>query len=94
MEAIMDLRLRFLESFLATGSDGRTHKVRAYDRLVQVPTSPGGDEQWESTGVAEYRLDDGRLVEVLRDGSLRIAGSDVVLEPATEEISAGPAAAN
>ncbi len=85
----MDLRLRFLESFLATGSDGRTYKVRAYDRLVQVPSFPGGDEQWESTGVAEYRLDDGRLVKALRDGSLSIAGSEVVLEPATDESHAG-----
>ena len=85
----MDLRLRFLESFLATGSDGRTHKVRAYDRLAQVPPLSGGGEQWESTGVAEYRLDDGRLVEVMRDGVLRIAGSEVVLEPATDESAAG-----
>lgn len=90
----MDLRLRFLDSFLAAGSDGRTYKVRAFDRLAQAPSFSGGDEQWESTGVVEYRLDNGSLVEVLRDSSLRIAGSDVILEAATGKISAGQVATN
>jgi len=73
----MDLRLRFLESFPATGSDGATYKVRAYERLKAVV-----GEQWESTGEAEYRLDDGRLVEVDRNETMRIVGSGVQLSPA------------
>jgi hypothetical protein len=83
----MDLRLRFLDSFLANGSDGRMHKVRAFDRLTRDQSLPSGSEHWESTGVVEYRLDDGRLVEVLRDGSLRIAGSGVTLTPETDEMA-------
>lgn len=87
----MDLRLQFLDSFVATDSGGRVHKVRAFDRLRRDQSLPGGSEHWESTGVVEYRLQDGRLVEVMRDGSLRIAGSGETLEPATDEMSAGSA---
>ncbi|TFZ01203.1 hypothetical protein [Ramlibacter rhizophilus] len=75
----MDLRLQFLESFTAQGSDGQSYKVCAYDRLASTGTGPNGQEQWESTGQAEYRLEDGRLVEVRRDGSMHIAHSDVEL---------------
>jgi hypothetical protein len=72
----MDLRLQLLDSFVAKGSDGRDYKVRAYDRLVALPAKPG---QWEPSGEAEYRLEDGRAVEVRKDGSMRIAGSDITL---------------
>ena len=72
----MDIRLHMLESFEATGSDGRRYKVCAYERLVLVP---GSADQWEPTGVAEYRLGDGRHVEVSRDDGMRLPGSDVVL---------------
>lgn len=77
----MDLRLHLLESFMATGPDGASYKVCGYERLAPDPALPDSDEHWEPTGVAEYRLADGRLVELQRDGSLRIAGSDVVLVP-------------
>lgn len=73
----MDLRLQWLESFTAKGSDGADYKVCAYERLVPLPGSPA---QWESTGQAEYRLADGRPVEVANDGSMRIAGSGILLE--------------
>lgn len=74
----MDLQLHLLDSFTARGSDGASYKVCAYDRLARDVSVPG--ERWESTGQAEYRLADGRAVEVGRDGSLRIAGTDVQLE--------------
>ena len=74
----MDMRLRLLESFRATGSDGVTYKVMAYERLARDESLPG-DENWEPSGQAEYRLADGRFVDVRRDGEMRIAGSDVVL---------------
>ena len=74
----MDLRLQFLESFKVVGPDRQEHKICAYDRLARNEALPGG-EHWESTGVIEYRLEDGRLVEALPDGSLRIHGSNVKL---------------
>ena len=76
----MDLRLQFLESFVARGSDGQTYKVRAYDRLVRDLSIVNGVERWEPAGQAEYRLADGRAVAVGQDGVMRIHGFGVVLE--------------
>lgn len=76
----MDLRLRLLESFRASGSDGVTYKVMAYERLARDEAFPDG-EHWEPTGQAEYRLADGRFVDVRADGEMRIANSEVVLSP-------------
>jgi hypothetical protein len=76
----MDLRLRLLESFRATGSDGVTYKVMAYERLARDEAFADG-EHWEPTGQAEYRLADGRFVDVQHDGEMRIANSEVVLSP-------------
>jgi hypothetical protein len=72
----MDMKLHFLESFDAPAGDGKTYHVRAYERLVRDESLPGA-ERWEPSGVAEYHLDDGRLVDVRPDGSIRIvqAGS-------------------
>jgi hypothetical protein len=77
----MEQRLHFLESFPARGSDGASYKVCGYERLAPDAQLTHGEQRWESTGVSEYRLDDGRLVEVDRNGVMRITGSDVVLEP-------------
>ena len=76
----MDLRLQFLESFVARGSDGKTYKVCAYDRLARVSILDGL-EHWEPTGQAEYRLAaDGRAVTVGKDGVMRIDRLGVLLE--------------
>jgi hypothetical protein len=75
----MELRLQMIESFPAQGSDGNRYKVRAYDRLALVP---GTADRWEPMGQIEYRLEDGRHVGVGSDGTMRLAGSDVVLTPA------------
>ena len=72
----MDMRLHLLESFTANGSDGQPYKVCAYERLALVP---GSAERWEPTGMAEYRLEDGRHVEVAKDDAMRVAGSNIVL---------------
>lgn len=72
----MDMRLHLLESFTANGSDGQRYKVCAYERLALVP---GIAERWEPTGMAEYRLEDGRHVEVAKDDAMRVAGSNIVL---------------
>lgn len=75
----MDRQLRFLESFPAQGTDGARYKVRGYEHLLQDPTLADGQAHWQSTGLIEYRLDDGTRVEVVQDGSMRISGTDVVL---------------
>jgi hypothetical protein len=76
----MELRLHLLETFPARAADGSAVKVRAYERMAP-DASLGGDEHWESTGVLEYRLEDGRAVEASGDGTLRIAGSGMSLTP-------------
>ena len=75
----MELRLQFLESFPVQGSDGASHKVLAYERMARDESVADGLERWESTGVVEYRLEDGRLVDAGSDDSMRIAGSSVSL---------------
>ena len=87
----MDLKLQFLESFKVVGSDSREYKVRAYDRMARNEALPGGGEHWESTGVVEYRLEDGRLVEALDDGTLRVRGSNVELQRTPEKVSGAAA---
>jgi len=75
----MERKLHLLESFTARGSDGATYKVRGYEHLVRDESVADGGEHWEPTGQAEYRLEDGKPVEVLHDGSMRIADSRVQL---------------
>lgn len=76
----MDMQLQFLESFRAHGPDGQSYKVCAYERMGRDHSAPGGVERWEPTGVIEYRLEDGRLVDARRDGTLRIAGTAIALQ--------------
>jgi len=75
----MNLKPHLLESFSALGSDGAPYKVRAYERMVQDPSLNDGQEHWQSSGVLEYRLEDGALVDARADGSMRIVHSGVAL---------------
>ncbi|WP_395137257.1 hypothetical protein [Schlegelella aquatica] len=77
----MERKLHLLESFTARGSDGRTYKVCGYEHLVRDISLPDAYDRWEPTGLAEYRLEDGRLVEPAGDGALRIARTGVELRP-------------
>lgn len=79
----MEHKLHLLESFTARGSDGAAYKVCAFERLVKDESLVDGQERWEPTGVAEYRLADGNRVDVQRDGSMRVVQSGVQLN-ATE----------
>jgi len=67
----MDRKLHLLESFDARGQDGKTYRVFGYEHMVRDESVPGAIEHWEPTGLAEYRLADGRRVEV-EGGSVRI----------------------
>jgi hypothetical protein len=68
----MDRKLHLLESFDARGQDGKTYRVFGYEHMVRDDSVAGAVEHWEPTGLAEYRLADGRRVEVGTDGSVRI----------------------
>jgi len=72
----MERKLHRLESFDARGTDGRTYRVFGYEHLVRDESLNGPFERWEPTGVAEYRLEDGRPVELTGDGSVRIVETD------------------
>lgn len=76
----MEKMLRQLETFNARGSDGRTYAVHGYEHLARVDAIADPQGHWEPTGVAEYKLADGRRVEVDRQGTMVVAGSDVRLE--------------
>ena len=75
----MDMQLHLLETFPACGTDGALYKVCAYERLVADPTQQGQVERWAPSGVMEYRLDDGRVVETDAGGRMRIRGTDTEL---------------
>ena len=68
----MDKQLRLLDSFPARGADGSTYKVMAYEHLQRVELSSAGLEQWEPTGLTEYRLASGERVDP--DRRRRLAG--------------------
>ncbi len=76
----MDNRLHLLDSFVARASDGSIHKVFAYERRVADPNVVYPD-RWESSGLTEYRLDNGEQVMVRRDGSMQTTRSGIYLEP-------------
>jgi hypothetical protein len=81
----MEKMLRRLETFTARGSDGRTYSVEAFEHLARVDVFADPQGQWEPTGKAEYRLADGRAIEVEKDGSMRVAGTGVTLQPPSHE---------
>jgi hypothetical protein len=75
----MDLKLSLLDTFPARGADGKVYKVCAYERLRRDETLADGQEHWLPTGVSEYRLDSGDLVDVGRDDALTVARSGLRL---------------
>jgi hypothetical protein len=75
----MDMKLHLLETFSADGTDGAKYKVHGYERLARDETLADGQDHWEPTGVAEYRLATGELVEVQSDGSMRVVSTGVRL---------------
>jgi hypothetical protein len=76
----MEKSLHLLESFKARGSDGQSYHVMVYEHLARMDTVHDPQGQWEPTGEAEYKLDDGRHVRVDKDGSMSLPDSGVKLE--------------
>ena len=76
----MEKKLHLLDTVNAQGSDGQAYKVCGYEHMVRDEQQlVDGRDHWESTGQSEYRLSDGRGVDVGSDGSMRIAGTDITL---------------
>lgn len=76
----MEKTLRRLETFSARGNDGKVYAVYGYEHLARFDPQTAAQDQWESTGQAEYKLADGRHIDVEQDGAMRVAGSDLVLQ--------------
>ncbi|HEX4233076.1 MAG TPA: hypothetical protein VH041_02105 [Caldimonas sp.] len=76
----MEKTLRRLEAFKARGDDGKMYAVHGYEHLARVHWPAAAHEQWEPTGQAEYKLADGRPLDVDRDGAMRVHGSTLRLE--------------
>jgi hypothetical protein len=76
----MEKMLHQLETFTARGSDGKSYVIRGYEHLARLEAIPDAHGQWEPTGVAEYKLADGRPVRIDKDGRMTIAGTDVSLQ--------------
>ncbi len=74
----MEKMLHLLESFNARGSDGRDYAVRGYEHMVRL--EEGLPSSWEPTGLAEYKLVDGRHVRVESDGSMTVPELGLKLE--------------
>lgn len=75
----MDRKLHLLESFPARDDQGGTYKVMGYEHLLRDDLLHDGREHWEPTGMAEYRLDSGELLDMEPDGSLRVHATGVRL---------------
>ncbi len=74
----MEKMIHLLETFNARGSDGNDYAVHGYEHLVRL--DDGAPQSWESTGLAEYKLADGRHVRVEADGTMSVPGLGVILE--------------
>ena len=75
----MDKRLHLLETFPVRGDDGNVYVVRGYEHLARLDGAPDLLDQWEPTGEAEYKLEDGQSIEVDRSGAMKVAQSGMKL---------------
>jgi len=78
----MEKTLRLLDSFSAHGSDGRDYRVHAYEHLTRLDAVPDLQGDWQSTGLSEYKLADGRHLRVERDGSMSLPQEGITLQRA------------
>lgn len=77
----MEKTLRLLDTFSARGSDGKDYRVHAYEHLARLDAVPDLQGEWQSTGLSEYKLADGRHVKVERDGRMSLPETGVTLQP-------------
>lgn len=78
----MDIKLHWLESFPAQGNDGASYKVMGYEQMRRNESLNDGQDHWEPTGTLEFRLDSGEVVDVRKDGTMRVVANGVELKRA------------
>jgi hypothetical protein len=76
----MEKMLHLLETFTARGSDGKDYSVHGYEHLARLDAVGGVQAPWEPTGLAEYKLADGRHVSVDKDGAMSVPEMGLRLE--------------
>ena len=76
----MEKMLHQLETFTARGSDGKSYVIRGYEHMARLEAIPETHGQWEPTGLAEYKLADGRPILVDKTGRMTITGTDISLQ--------------
>jgi hypothetical protein len=76
---LMEKRLHQLETLRLHGDDGRDYVVHGFEHLARLDAAPGLGGDWEPTGESEYRLADGRPVNVGADETMTIAQNGVRL---------------
>ena len=76
----MDQKLHLLESFHARGSDGVEYKVMGYEQMRREEALVDGQEHWAPTGTIEFRLDSGELVDMGKDGTMKVVASGLELK--------------
>ena len=79
----MDKQLRRLETFSARGSDGKVYAIHGFEHVGRIDALVAAQEHWESLGLAEYKLADGRPVREHEDGSFAVVGDDLQLRRLT-----------
>jgi hypothetical protein len=77
----MEKRLHQLETFPVRGEDGKSYVVHGYEHLAKLEGGAAIPDQWEPTGIAEYKLATGEPVVMSRDGAMRVASSGMKLVP-------------
>lgn len=76
----MEKMLHLLETFTVRGSDGKDYVVHGYEHLARLDAVPDSQGRWEPTGIAEYKLADGRRIEVDKQGVMTVADTRIKLE--------------
>ena len=85
----MEKTLHLLETFTARGSDGKDYAIRGYEHLARLEGA--APDSWEPTGLAEYKLADGRHVHVGADGTMSVPELGLTLQRRRGDAAAAPA---
>jgi hypothetical protein len=75
----MEKKLHLLETFAAHGTDGNDYVVHGFEHLARLEGTPDIGDQWEPTGLSEYKLSSGERVEVDKSGAMTVARTGVKL---------------
>jgi hypothetical protein len=76
----MERKLHLLETFFAKDNRGVAYKICGYEHLVQAPSPPVFQQQWEPAGVVEYKLTSGEHVEPESDDMFRVSTTGLRLK--------------